>query len=141
MGHCTDNNPIYVHMQNGGQSLNGFWKFYATTCHLKMDQSGSKRVKMGHILKKTIFLQISTYFLPNKPKRRLRSTWLRKKFLKGLCHLKVIPIHKGGSTQDVNNFRPISLLSIFDKIIEKITQKVIFIFRGTQDLIWKPIWI
>ena len=35
--------------------------------------------------------------------------------------VKVIPIHKGGSTQDLNNFRPISLLSMFDKIIEKIT--------------------
>ena len=37
--------------------------------------------------------------------------------------VKVIPIHKGGSTQDVNNYRPISLLSIFDKIIEKIVHK------------------
>ena len=32
---------------------------------------------------------------------------------------KVIPLHKGGSTDDLNNIRPISLLSIFDKIIEK----------------------
>ena len=32
---------------------------------------------------------------------------------------KVIPLHKGGSTLDLNNFRPISLLSIFDKIFEK----------------------
>ena len=37
--------------------------------------------------------------------------------------LKVIPLHKGGSTQDLNNFRPISLLSIFDKIIEKLMHK------------------
>ena len=34
--------------------------------------------------------------------------------------VKVIPIHKNGSTQDMNNYRAISLLSIFDKIMEKI---------------------
>ena len=32
--------------------------------------------------------------------------------------VKVIPIHKGGSTQDMNKYRPISLLFIFEKIIE-----------------------
>ena len=37
--------------------------------------------------------------------------------------VKVIPIHKGGSTHDVNNYCPISLLSIFDKIIKKIMPK------------------
>ena len=37
--------------------------------------------------------------------------------------VKVIPIHKGGSTQDINNYRPISLLSIFDKIMEKLVHK------------------
>ena len=37
--------------------------------------------------------------------------------------VKVIPIHKGGSTQDINNYRPISLLSVFDKIIEKVMRK------------------
>ena len=39
--------------------------------------------------------------------------------------VKVIPIHKGGSTQDINNFRPISPLSIFDKIIEKIMHEIV----------------
>ena len=38
--------------------------------------------------------------------------------------VKVIPIHKVGSTQDVNNYRPVSLLSIFDKIIEKLIEKL-----------------
>ena len=42
--------------------------------------------------------------------------------------MKVIPLHKGGSTQDLNNFRPISLLSIFDKIIEKILHKRLYQF-------------
>ena len=40
--------------------------------------------------------------------------------------VKVIPIHKGCSTHDVNNYRPISLLSIFDKIIEKLMHKRLY---------------
>ena len=32
---------------------------------------------------------------------------------------RVIPIHKGGDSEDVNNFRPISLLSPFSKVFEK----------------------
>ena len=38
--------------------------------------------------------------------------------------VKVIPIHKGGCTQDLNNFRPISLL--FDKIIENIIHSKLY---------------
>ena len=33
---------------------------------------------------------------------------------------KVIPSHKKGPTNDVNNYRPISLLSTFSKIMEKL---------------------
>ena len=40
--------------------------------------------------------------------------------------VKVIPIHKNGSTQDMNNYRPISLHSIFDKIMEKIMHKRLY---------------
>ena len=34
--------------------------------------------------------------------------------------VEVIPVHMNGSTQDMNNFCLISLLSIFDKIMEKL---------------------
>ena len=51
--------------------------------------------------------------------------------------VKVIQIHKGGSTQDINNYRPISL-SILDKIIEEI---VVLFPRGTQHITSKQIWI
>ena len=50
---------------------------------------------------------------------------------------KVIPIHKGGSTQDVNNFRPISLLSIFDKIIEKIVHKRLYFFLEDNNILYR----
>ena len=48
--------------------------------------------------------------------------------------MKVIPIHKGGSTQDINNFRPISLLSIFDRIIEKIMHRRLYDFLEHHSL-------
>ena len=42
--------------------------------------------------------------------------------------VKVVPIHKGGSTQGINNYQPISLLSIFDKIMEKLMYKRLYYF-------------
>ena len=50
--------------------------------------------------------------------------------------VKVIPIHKGGSMQDINNFRPISLLSIFDKIIEKLMHIKLYQFLEDNDIIY-----
>ena len=45
--------------------------------------------------------------------------------------VKVIPLHKGGYAQDLNNFRPISLLSIWNLIPNQIrsTQSVCFFKR------------
>ena len=51
--------------------------------------------------------------------------------------VKVIPIHKGGSTQDVNNYRPISLLSIFDKIIEKIMHNRLYTFLELHNILFR----
>ena len=41
---------------------------------------------------------------------------------------RVIPLHKGGSKADVNNYRPISILPIFAKIFEKIIYKKMYKF-------------
>ena len=49
--------------------------------------------------------------------------------------VKVIPIHKNGSTQDMNNYRPISLLSIFDKIMEKMTHKRLYHFLEENNIL------
>ena len=46
-----------------------------------------------------------------------------------------MPLHKGGSTQDVNNFRHISLSSIFDKIIEKVIHRRLYHFLEHDILI------
>ena len=50
--------------------------------------------------------------------------------------VKIVPIHKGGSSQDVNNYRPISLLLIFDKIIEKLIHKKLYGFLEEHNILY-----
>ena len=49
---------------------------------------------------------------------------------------KVIPIHKGESTLELNNYRPISLLSIFDKIIEKLMHRRLDSFLNSHSILF-----
>ena len=49
---------------------------------------------------------------------------------------KVIPIHKSNSNQEMNNYRPISLLSIFDKIIEKLMHKRLYKFLEDHNILY-----
>ena len=50
--------------------------------------------------------------------------------------VKVIPTHKGGSIQGANNYRPISLLPIFDKIIEKLMHKSLSTFLEINNILF-----
>ena len=50
---------------------------------------------------------------------------------------KVIPIFKAGSKFLVNNYRPISLLSVFSKIFEKIVHQQLFDFMSTNSVIFE----
>ena len=50
---------------------------------------------------------------------------------------KVIPLHKGDSTDELNNFRPISLLSIFDKIMEKLMHKRLYMFLEEHKILYE----
>ena len=49
---------------------------------------------------------------------------------------KVIARHKGGPSDDLNNYRPISLLSIFDKIIEKLMHKRLYEFLDDHEILF-----
>ena len=50
---------------------------------------------------------------------------------------KTIPIHKGGLTTDISNYRPISLLSVFDKIIEKLMHKRLYNFLEEHNSLFR----
>lgn len=48
---------------------------------------------------------------------------------------KVIPIHKTGDKQKFTNYRPISILSQFSKILEKIFHKRLFSYVDKQNIL------
>ena len=50
---------------------------------------------------------------------------------------KVIPIFKKGETDIASNYRPISLLSIFNKLLEKLVYKRLYIFLLNQKVLYK----
>ena len=64
-------------------------------------------------------------------------SFLNGKYPNLLKIVKVIPIHKCGSTQDINNYRPISLLSIFDKIMEKLVHKRLYNFLEEHNAMYQ----
>ena len=47
---------------------------------------------------------------------------------------KVIPVHKGDVTTDPSNYRPISLLSVFDKLLEKVMLNRSLQFLNKNDI-------
>ena len=49
---------------------------------------------------------------------------------------KILPIFKSGSRSDVNNYRPISLLSVFSKILEKLMHNRLYSFLEQNNVIY-----
>ena len=50
---------------------------------------------------------------------------------------KVIPLYKKGDNRIVSNYRPISLLSVFNKLLEKIVYKRVYNFFQTNSIFYK----
>ena len=50
---------------------------------------------------------------------------------------KIFPIHKGDPTDDPSNYRPISLLPVLSKLIEKHVTKHLFGYLNKYDILHK----
>ena len=49
---------------------------------------------------------------------------------------KVTPLHKGGARNDINNYRPISVLPVFSKIIEKHVASCLLNFLHDNNMLY-----
>lgn len=50
---------------------------------------------------------------------------------------KVIPIYKSGNKSEISNYRPISLLSVFSKIYEKVMYRRVTSFLNKNNILYK----
>jgi len=50
---------------------------------------------------------------------------------------KIIPMFKKGKTDFMSNYRPISLLSIFDKLLEKIVHTILYSFLSSNNILYE----
>ena len=50
---------------------------------------------------------------------------------------KVVPVYKKGERNVPGNYRPISLLSIFDKIVDKLMYKHLLMFLEMNDILYE----
>lgn len=65
----------------------------------------------------------------------INSSLLEGVFPSALKTAKVVPIYKGGSKFDIQNYRPISLLSAFSKIYEKVMYRRIYEFLTLNNIL------
>ena len=76
----------------------------------------------------------------NQPISPLLVILINESFLTGIFPdklkiAKVIAIHKKGATDDPSNYRPISLLSVFSKIFDKIMHKRLYNSLEVNDIL------
>ena len=88
----------------------------------------------GHGSIPTRFLKIVADIVAVPLCRIINLSFSKGIFPETLKTSKVIALFKGGSTEELNNYRPISLLPIFDKIIEKIVYQQLCAFLEEHNV-------
>jgi len=92
------------------------------------------------MVKKVSLCSIKVSLCSIKPISLLLCDLINESFIKGefpdtLKFARVIPLHKGGSREDMSQYRPISILPLLSKILEKIVNKRLLGFLNKNDVI------
>ena len=132
-------------MNQAGQNSNDYLKYLCDPCNASIFMFATNKIEIKQIVKEfknkkasgdddisNKLLKLISDLLPldHLINQILRTGIYPDKLKIG----KVIPIHKGKSTEIPNNYRPITLLSCINKIIEKIIYKRIYLFLEKKNI-------
>jgi hypothetical protein len=67
----------------------------------------------------------------------LNLTFAQGVFPNELKLAKIVPLFKSGDSQQISNYRPVSILSLFSKIVEKLMYNRLYSFIGENDILYK----
>ena len=108
------------HLISGERNQNDFHLNHTTPDEIsKIITSLDSNKSSGPSIIPTKLLKMANHLLCRPISHIINSSFTNGIFLDAIKIANVMPIHKKGSTLDVNNYRPISLLSIFSKILKK----------------------
>ena len=80
----------------------------------------------------------STYNLFIEPLKHVLSLSMEQGFFPDEMKLaKVVPLHKSGDTSNISNYRPVSVLPLFSKILERLMYKRLIDFFNKHNILYK----
>ena len=79
----------------------------------------------------------TSFTFTNTLAKIINSSFQQGIFPDALKLARVVPVHKEGAKNDVTNYRPISLLSVFSKIYEKIMHNRVLDFLNENNLLFE----
>ena len=85
----------------------------------------------------TKFLKISSNFISKYISEIINLSIKTGQYPNKLKIAKVIPIHKKGDTNNPSNYRPISILSIINKVFEKVLHKRLFKYLDKFNILYE----
>ena len=95
----------------------------------------NKAVDHDNIL--LFFLRIAAHIISPFLKHFIHFSFTKGIFLESCTPSKVIPIHKKGNKLELNNYQPISILTCFSKILEKLIHNKVLEFFKKHNVVHK----